>query len=68
MGSADNNDEIFFAINIVMEGCGIAGIVFIEKLGFLYFLVGSFFDDIGDIEFFLVLIFQHIAREETVEH
>jgi hypothetical protein len=68
MGSADNNDKIFFAINIVMEGGGVASIVFIEKFSFLYFLVGSFFDDIGDIEFFLVLIFQHIASEETVEH
>jgi hypothetical protein len=68
MGSADNNDKIFFAINIVMEGGGVASIVFIEKFSFLYFLVGSFFDDIGDIEFFLVLIFEHIAREETVEH
>jgi hypothetical protein len=68
MSSADNNDKIFFAVDVVVEGCGIAGIVFIEKFSFLYFLVGSFFDDIGDIEFFLVLIFQHIAREETVEH
>ena len=68
MCSADNNDKIFFAVDVVVEGGGIVGIVFVEKFGLRYFLVGSFFDDIGDVEFFLVLIFEHIASEETVEH
>jgi hypothetical protein len=67
MGSADNNDKIFFAIDVVVEGGGVAGVVLVQEFGFLYFCVGSFFDDVGDIEFFLVLIFQHIASEETVE-
>jgi hypothetical protein len=68
MCSADNNDKIFFAVDVVVEGRGVVGIVFVEKFGFRYFFVGSFFDDIGDVEFFLVLIFEHIASKESVEH
>jgi hypothetical protein len=66
--SAYNNDKVAFVVDVVVEGGGVVGVVLVQEFGFLDFAVGAFFDEVGEVVFVLVLVVEHIAIEETVEH
>ena len=66
--SAYNNGKVAFAVDVIMEGGGVVGVILVQEFGFLDFAVGAFFDEVGEVVLFLVLVVEHIAIEEAVEH
>ena len=66
--SAYNNGKVAFAVDVVVEGGGVVGVVLVQEFGFLDFTVHTFFDEVGEVVLFLVLVVEHIAIEEAVEH
>ena len=64
VNGADDNQEVFFAINVLMERCRVEEVEAVDKFGSFDFPVNFFLDGAHQQELLFVLFVEHFSGEE----